>query len=102
MGRAHHVRLAELDATSDGAPGAIGELRRFKDAAGGEGIAPAVRSDLPLSAQVESTGATWLDRQLVARDPVSLSSSGFGREVHDGMEARVKYLAREGLARRQG
>ena len=60
-----------------------------------------VRSDLPVS-QVESTGATWLDRQLVARDPVSLSSSGFGREVHAGMKARVEYLAREGLARRQG
>jgi hypothetical protein len=56
---------------------------------------------LPVS-QVESTGATWLDRQLVARDPVSLSSSGFGREVHAGMKARVEYLAREGLARRQG
>jgi hypothetical protein len=101
-GRAHHVRLADLDATSDGAPGAIVELRRFKDAAGRERVALAVRSDLPLLAQVEATGATWLDRQLVARDPVSLSSSGFGREVHDGMEARVEYLAREGLARRQG
>ena len=101
-GRAHHVRLADLDSTGDGAPGCIVELRRFKDAAGRERTALAVRSDLALAAQVEATGATWLDRQLVAREPASLSSGGFGREVHDAMEARVEYLVREGLARRQG
>src|SRR6202011_2558956 len=65
-GRAHHVRLADLDSTGDGAPGSIVELRRFKDAAGRERTALAVRSDLALAAQVEATGATWLDRQLLA------------------------------------
>jgi hypothetical protein len=56
-----HVRLQNLDATSDGAPGSIVELRRFKDAMGRERTAVAVRSDLPLAAQVEATGATWLE-----------------------------------------
>jgi type IV secretory pathway VirD2 relaxase len=77
-GRTHHVRLSDLDATSDGAPGSIVELRRFKDSRGRERTAIAVRSDLPLAAQVESTGATWLDRQLLAREPGALSSGGFG------------------------
>jgi type IV secretory pathway VirD2 relaxase len=101
-GRAHHVRLANLEAASDTAPGGIVELRRFQDAAGRQRVALAVRSDLPLEAQIEASGATWLDRQLVAREPMSLSSGGFGHEVHQAMEARVEHLIREGLAQRQG
>jgi len=101
-GRAHHVRLANLEAAGDTAPGGIVELRRYEDAAGRTRVALAVRSDLPLSAQIEASGATWLDRQLVAREPMSLSSGGFGHDVHEAMEARVEHLIREGLARRQG
>ncbi len=101
-GRAHHIRLANLEAASDTAPGGIVELRRFEDAAGRQRVALAVRSDLPLGAQIEASGATWLDRQLVARQPMSLSSGGFGHEVHQAMEARVEHLIREGLASRQG
>jgi type IV secretory pathway VirD2 relaxase len=101
-GRAHHVRLADLDAASDAAPGGIIELRRFKDAAGRQRLALAVRSDLPIEAQVQAGGATWLDRQLVSREPASLSSSGFGREVRDAVDARVEHLVGQGLARRQG
>jgi type IV secretory pathway VirD2 relaxase len=101
-GRAHHVRLANLEAAGDTTPGGIVELRRFEDAAGRQRVALAVRSDLPLSAQIEASGATWLDRQLVAREPMSLSSGGFGHDVHEAMDARVEHLIREGLAHRQG
>ena len=101
-GRTHHVRLQNLDATSDGAPGSIVELRRFKDAMGRERTAVAVRSDLPLAAQVEATGATWLDRQLLAREPASLSSGGFGLEVQQAIKERAEHLTRENLARRDG
>jgi Protein of unknown function (DUF3363) len=101
-GRTHHVRLPDLNATSDGAPASIVELRRFKDALGRERTAVAVRSDLALAAQVEANGATWLDRQLVAREPMSLSSGGFGLEVRQAMEARAEHLIRENLARRDG
>jgi type IV secretory pathway VirD2 relaxase len=101
-GRTHHVRLPNLDATSDGAPGSVVELRRFKDAMGRERTAVAVRSDLPLAAQVEATGATWLDRQLVAREPTTLSSGGFGLEVQQAIKERTQHLIRENLARREG
>ena len=101
-GRTHHVRLPDLNATSDGAPGSIVELRRFKDAMGRERTAVAVRSDLPLAAQVEAAGATWLDRQLVAREPAPLSSGGFGLEVRQAMNARAEHLIRHNLARRSG
>src|ERR1700722_11737411 len=50
-GHTHHIRLPDLDATSDAAPGAIVELRRFDDAGGRRRVALAVRSDLRLGAQ---------------------------------------------------
>ncbi len=102
-GRAHHVRLKDLDATSDAAPGAIVELRRLPPRDGGTPhLVLAVRSDLSIEEQINAAGATWLDRRLVAREPMPLSESGFGREVRDAMEARAGHLVAEGLARRQG
>jgi len=101
-GHAHHVRVANLDAATDASPGSIVEVRRFEDASGRQRVALAVRSDLPIEAQVQAGGATWIDRQLVGRGPAPLSSGGFGREVRDAMDARVEHLVGQGLARRQG
>lgn len=102
-GRAHHVRLKDLDATSDAAPGAIVEVRRLPPHDGGmPRLVLAVRSDLSIEEQINATGATWLDRRLVAREPMPVSESGFGREVRDAMEARADHHAAEGLVRRQG
>lgn len=101
-GRAHHIKLADLDAAGDSGLGSIVELRRFDDAQGRVRLAIAVRSDLPLEEQVRAGGATWLDRQAIARDPVALGESGFGRDLHDALEQRVEYLVGEGLAQRQG
>jgi hypothetical protein len=62
----------------------------------------AIRSDFTLQQQITASGATWLDRQLLAREAVVTASGGFGQEVTDAMERRVEHLAGEGLARRQG
>ena len=101
-GRTHHIKLPDLDAAGDGPVGSIVELRRFEDARGRERVALAVRSDLDLDAQVKASGATWIDRQLVARDPTPLGSGGFGAEVRAAMESRAEHLIEQGLARRQG
>jgi hypothetical protein len=101
-GRAHYIRLPDLDAASDAAAGGIVELRRYQDAAGRQRMGLAVRSDLPLETQVRAKGATWLDRQLVGRSPATLSSAGFGGEVGAAIERRIERLVGEGLARRQG
>ena len=101
-GRAHHLRLPDLDATSDAAPGAVVELRRFADAGGRELIALAVRSDLGVEAQATAQGATWLDRRLTAREPAPLSETGYGADVRAALDRRTDYLVSEGLARRQG
>lgn len=101
-GRAHHIRLADLDGASDAAPGAIVELRRFEDRRGRERVALAVRSDLSINDQVTSQGATWLDRRLVGRDAIPLSDGGFGAKVRSALDARTDHLIAEGHARRQG
>lgn len=101
-GRAHHVRLADLDATGDAEPGAIVEVRRFEDRTGRSRVALAMRSDLSLPEQITAPGATWLDRQLVSKAPSDLADAGFGQEVRAAVDARVEHLVSEGLARRQG
>ncbi|RWJ05662.1 VirD2 family relaxase/mobilization nuclease [Mesorhizobium sp.] len=101
-GRTHHIRLPHLDAAGDSPPGSIVELRSYEDARGERRVAIAVRSDLDIHAQVNATGATWLDRQAVAREPIALSEGGFGAEVRQAMEQRAEHLIGEGLADRQG
>jgi len=100
-GRTHHLLLVDLDLTSDAAPGAIVEARAYDDANGSKRLSLAVRSDLTLQQQIAAPGATWLDRQLLAREPV-LAGGGFGADVREAMDQRVEYLTGEGLARRQG
>jgi type IV secretory pathway VirD2 relaxase len=100
-GRAHHLQFADLELTGDAAPGAIVEARAYEDANGRKRLSLAIRSDLSLRQQITAPGATWLDRQLLAREPV-VTGGGFGAEVRDAMDRRVEHLAGEGLARRQG
>jgi len=101
-GRTHHIKLPDLDAAGDSPPGSIVELRRFDDARGQRRVALAVRSDLDISAQVTATGATWLDRQAIAREPAALGGGGFGAEVRDAMDRRAEHLIEQRLAERQG
>jgi type IV secretory pathway VirD2 relaxase len=100
-GRTHHLRFGDLEFTGDARPGAIVEARAYDDANGHRRLSLATRSDLTIAEQVTAPGATWLDRQLLAKDP-PLSGGGFGAEVREAMDARVDHLAEEGLARRQG
>jgi type IV secretory pathway VirD2 relaxase len=103
-GHAHHVRFPDLQMLEHSPPaGGIVELRRLE--AEGETqsrLVLAVRSDLPIEAQVGASGATWLDYRLVVRESATLSDIGFGREVRQALEARIEHLAVDGLARRQG
>ncbi|MGR4889402.1 relaxase/mobilization nuclease domain-containing protein [Sphingopyxis sp. LARHCG72] len=100
-GRTHHIRFDDIEWTGDAKSGAIVELRSWEGRGGTSRLSLAVRSDLPLGEQIGANGATWLDRQLVARD-TALAGSGFGLAVRDAMAARATFLEGEGLARRQG
>jgi type IV secretory pathway VirD2 relaxase len=88
--------LSEYEATSDAAPGAIVELRRFEDASGAERIALAVRSGLSLENQIKADGATWLDRRLVESSETPFDHVGFGQEVREALSARIEHLSATG------
>jgi len=51
-----------------------------------------------LDNQVTADGATWLDRQLVGRDPVELRGGRFGAEVGGALHRRQAHLVEQGLA----
>jgi type IV secretory pathway VirD2 relaxase len=101
-GRTHHIKLPDLDAAGDSAPGSIVELRKFDDAQGQRRVAIAVRSDLDIDRQITATGATWLDRQNIAREPAALSEGGFGAAVRDAVDRRADHLVGQGFGERHG
>ena len=82
-GRTHHLVFSDLEMTGDAKPGAIVESRAYGDAGGRKRLSLATRSDLAIEAQISAARATWLDRQLLAKES-TLSSGGFGAEVRGG------------------
>ena len=97
-GRTHHIKFTEIEMTGDATPGAIVEARTYDDAQGRKHLTLATRSDLSIEAQVTAQGATWIDRQLIARGS-EISSTGFGIAARDAMERRIDHLVGESLAR---
>jgi Protein of unknown function (DUF3363) len=55
-----------------------------------------VLSPTGLDQQIGHDGATWLDRELVARQRSALASEGFGQEVRGALEKRKQALANMG------
>ena len=100
-GRTHHLTFPDLELTGDAKPGAIVESRSYEDRAGRRQLSLATKSDLPIEAQITAHGATWIDRQLLAKD-VPVSGGGFSAEVRVAMDRRVDHLVEEGLALRRG
>ena len=87
--------------TGDAKPGAIVETRAYDDAVGRKRLSLATRSDLAIEAQISAAGATWLDRQLLAKES-AISGGGFGAELREAMDRRIDHLVEQDLARRQG
>ncbi len=67
-----------------------------RDAGGSR--SPCARISISL-AQINATGATWLDRQAIAREPVALGGGGFGAEVRQAMDRRADHLINQGPRR---
>ncbi len=100
-GRTHHLSFSNIETTGDATTGAIVESRAYTDDKGKVRLALAVRSDLSLEAQIAASGATWLDRQLLAPDP-RLGNAAFGTEVREAIETRRERLIEQALAQRHG
>ena len=100
-GRTHHLVFSDLEMTGDAKPGGIVETRTYDDAVGRKRLSLATRSDLPIEAQVSAPGATWIDRELLAKKS-ALGGGGFGAQVREAMARRIDHLVERDLARRQG
>jgi hypothetical protein len=57
-----------------------------------------VLSTYDLDRQINSDGATWLDRELALRNRTPLTEAGFGAEVIQALERRKDSLVDQGLA----
>ena len=100
-GRVHHLKFSDIDMTGDAASGSIVELRIWTDRRGREKSSLWTHSDLDLAGQERSRGSTWLDKQLIASEPLTLGA-GFGSEIEAAKARRLEYLESEGLAQRHG
>lgn len=65
-------------------------------------IAVDMLSPLPLERLSAFDGATWLDEELTASEPLRLREAGFGREVRTALAARQAWLIGEDLAEERG
>jgi type IV secretory pathway VirD2 relaxase len=58
-----------------------------------------ILSYLNLEKLVETQGATWLDKELLSRQPAEHSTQGFGGDVRDAITRRRAWLVSQNLAR---
>ena len=70
------------------------EVARAKD----RPVAVEMLSPQPLEKLVGAEAATWLDRELVAADPVPLRDAGFGQDARDAQARRRQWLVAQGFA----
>jgi type IV secretory pathway VirD2 relaxase len=56
-------------------------------------------SALPIERQAGAEGATWLDHELTAENPIPLRDAGFGREARQALDRRRQWLIEQNLAR---
>jgi hypothetical protein len=70
------------------------------DRARGRGAGLTLLSQHDLGAQLQSAGATWLDRAQTNLDPQNIHQRGFGAEVYDALATRQRWLIAQGLAER--
>jgi len=94
------VAVQRLDDDRWRIPAVFEQLAAHHDAGRSPAATLRVLSTFDLEAQISSDGATWLDRQLLARDPVSVVQSGFGLEVEAALEHRRQHHLAHGDARR--
>jgi type IV secretory pathway VirD2 relaxase len=65
---------------------------------GGDGPRIKTLSLEKLQQQIGAEAATWLDRELTAREPLVVAESGFGRDVRNALQRRTEHLVKMGYA----
>jgi len=72
------------------------------DASRSQQLGVRVLCNIDLESQISAKAATWLDRQLVTRDPTPIHDTGFGHDALDALGRRRQWLMNEGLAWKDG
>jgi type IV secretory pathway VirD2 relaxase len=67
-------------------------------ARGGDGPRIKALSLQSLDRQIGGDAATWLDRELTARQPLAVADSGFGVDVKQALQRRAEHLVKMGYA----
>src|SRR5437868_7342421 len=99
--RAGHVE--RIDADHWKVPKDIVERGQVYDLSqGGDGLRVRTLSALNLEKQIGSHGATWLDREPIARERMAIADGGFGRHVNNALSRRAQRLVEMGHATAKG
>lgn len=56
-----------------------------------------IESHVPFRELVNAEGATWLDRELLSKQPETFREKGFGAEANQALKLRQRWLVQEGL-----
>ena len=72
--------------------GLMGSALAYDLARDGSDIRVNILSPIGLDQQIGHDGATWLDRELVSRQPIALADHGFGAEVKAALKKRKHAL----------
>ena len=72
--------------------------RAYDRTQGGDRLQLRTLSTIDLERQIASDGATWLDRELIARGPMQSGTWGFGRQVKQALNRRAQRLVEMGCA----
>jgi type IV secretory pathway VirD2 relaxase len=92
-------RVERIDADHWKVPKDIVERGQAYDLSqGGDGLRVRTLSTVNLEKQIGSHGATWLDRELIARERMAIADSGFGRQVNNALGRRAQRLVEMGHA----
>jgi type IV secretory pathway VirD2 relaxase len=93
--------VERIDADQWRVPADLAQRGLAYDQAKGEGgLNLRTLSTLDLEQQIESDGATWLDRQLAAGPGLGVIAQGFGQELAEALDRRAQRLLDRGLVQR--
>lgn len=104
-GKLHYAEIGQPNAGDPLRQGLLVTLRGQRDGATASHRNQArlfLESHAPLEQLPKAVGATWLDRQLLASQPMELSNRGFGADAQRALRQRQRWLVENGYMFKRG
>lgn len=104
-GKLHYAEIGQLNPNDPPREGLLVTIRGQS-----AGVEPSHRNQVrlfleshaPIEQSPTTFGATWLDRQLLSKQPAKLSDLGFGAEMRRVLQQRQRWLAENGYMSERG